>query len=124
MARMREVLAHGGIAILAAVFALAFAAFNLAVALAQQVVSAIQQHTFDEESGGSLEFTVFGTRVVYAEVLLYAITVALVAAGLLATWILTRRELRVCKECRSPVPAKASICRFCTSELEPGAVDA
>jgi predicted amidophosphoribosyltransferase len=57
-------------------------------------------------------------------VLLYAITVVLVIAGLFATWLLTRRAMRVCPECRSNVPREAGICRFCTSELHAEPTDA
>jgi ribosomal protein L40E len=85
--------------------------------VATQVVSAIQQHSFDDDGGDLLSFTVFGTTVSFAEILLYAITLVFVALALFATWWVTRRASRVCPECRSTVPASASICRFCTTEL-------
>jgi len=121
---MRELLAHGGIAALAIVFALSFATFNLAVAVAREVVSALQQQTIDEEGGRDLSFTIFGTTIFYSEILLYAIALLIVALGLLGAWLVTRREMRICPECKSDVPAEASICRFCTSELQPEPADA
>jgi large conductance mechanosensitive channel len=124
MERLRALLAHGGIALLAVVFALAFAAFNLASALAREVVSALQQHTIDSEGHGGLSFTVAHTTISYDTVLWYAITLALVAGALLGLWLLTRSTTRVCPECGSQVPRSASICRFCTSELEPDIADA
>lgn len=57
-------IAHGGIATLAVLFALAFAAFQLANALAQVGVVALQQHLIDPESGGSgLDFRIAGTDI-------------------------------------------------------------
>jgi len=122
--RLRELLAHGGLALLAVVFALAFAAFNLASAVSREVVSALQQHTIDSEGHGGLSFTVADTTISYDTVLWYAITLALVAGALLGLWLLTRSTTRVCPECRSQVPLEASICRFCTSELAPDIADA
>jgi hypothetical protein len=118
--RLRELMAHGGIAVLAIVFALAFAVFHLAQAVSGQVVFAIQQQGRDGD-GGFLEigFTIAGTRISFAEVLLSALTLVLLALALLGAWKLTRRAARVCPECRSSVPATASVCRFCTSELAP-----
>jgi hypothetical protein len=121
--RLRGLLAHGGIAVLAVIFALAFATFNLAAALAYEVVAVIDQHASGDEGGG-LKFTLLHTTIYYQQVLLYAITVVLVAAALLGTWLLARRATRVCPECRSQVPHEARICRFCTSELEPELIDA
>ncbi len=124
MQRLRELLAHGGIAILAVVFALALAAFNLATAFAREVISVLQQHTFDEESGSSLTVTIAGTEIFYGEALLHAITLALVVLALFAAWLLTRRGTRFCPECRASVPVSASICRFCTTDLQPNPADA
>lgn len=124
MQRLREMMSHGGVALLAIVFALAFSAFNVAAALAREVVSVLQQQTFDEAGGGSLSFTIADTTISYGEVLLYAITFALVAVGLFAAWWLTRGIERICSECRSHVPADATVCRFCTSELQPRHADA
>jgi large conductance mechanosensitive channel len=124
MGRIRELLAHGGIALLAVVFALAAALFGLATALAGEVVSVLQQQTFDEGGGGTLSFSIADTEISYAEVLLYGITAALVALALFAVWTLTRRAELTCPECLSRVPAAASICRYCTSELPPGPADA
>ena len=117
MQRFRELTAHGGIAILAVVFALALATFNLATALAREVVSALQQHALGGEFGGALTFTVWETDVYYGEALLYGLTFVLAAAALLGIWLLARRASRTCPECRSSVPATASVCRYCTTEL-------
>lgn len=121
MSRIRELLAHGGIALLAIVFALAYAAFNLAVALAGEVVSVLQQQFAGEDGAGFYSFTVFDTRIMYLEALYYAIVLVILAAFLVAVWKLSRRDTRTCAECRSQVPAEASVCRFCTSELAPTA---
>ncbi|MGH3066313.1 MAG: hypothetical protein ACRDOF_08400 [Gaiellaceae bacterium] len=117
MQRLREMLAHGGIAVLAIVFALALAMFNLATALAQQVISVLQQNFHDPETGGTLEFRLAGTDIYYGEALLYGLVLALVVGALYTIWRWTRGSVRACPECRSDVPRTASICRFCTSEL-------
>jgi large conductance mechanosensitive channel len=122
--RLRELTAHGGIAILAIVFALAFAAFNVAVSLAREAVSVLEQQRFDEEGGDPLSFTIGETTISYAATLLYTIVVALLALALVGVWRLTRRAVRVCPECLSSVPVAATTCRYCTTELPPSAVDA
>lgn len=124
MARMRELLAHGGIVILALVFALAFAAFNLAVAFAREMISVLEQHLADDEGRGFYSFTVFETEIQYIEAFYYAIVVALLVAALIAVWLVTGNRTRPCDECKSRVPVDASVCRFCTSELHPTSVDA
>ncbi|HEU4972169.1 MAG TPA: hypothetical protein VFT35_09655 [Gaiellaceae bacterium] len=123
MERVRRLLSEGGIAILAIVFALAFATFNVAVAIAQQVVSALVQNTVDD-NGQALSFTVFGTTISYSEVLYYGIALVLVAGALYGAWLASRRTARICPECMSQVPQAATICRYCTSELTHVAADA
>jgi hypothetical protein len=115
--RLRELLAHGGIAILAVVFALGFAAYGLATAVAQEVVSVVQQKTVDDDGSGGFSFTILDTEIAYIGVLYYAVATALIALVLLGVWLLTRRTARICPECRSSVPVAASVCRFCTTEL-------
>jgi hypothetical protein len=115
--RLRELLAHGSIAILAMVFALGFAAYGLASAVAREVVSIVEQKTVDEDGSGGFSFTIFDTEISYVEVLYYAVATALIALVLLGAWLLTRRTARICPECRSSVPASASVCRYCTTEL-------
>jgi len=111
-------LARGGIALLAVVFALATAAVSIASALAGQVVSVLQQRLYDPESeSGLLRFTVFGTDVDYALVLQSAIVLALIAVALFVFWRITRDASRICPECRSAIPREASVCRYCTAEL-------
>ena len=111
-------LAHGGIATLAFVFALALAGFYLANALAQVVIFALQQHTGDPESGGSgVEFRVLGTEIDYSFILQSSIAMILVAVALYGTWRLTRSAVRTCPECLSDIPLEASVCRYCTAEL-------
>ena len=117
MQRLRELAAHGGIAILAVVFALALATFNLATALAREIVSALQQHSVDGEFGGALTFRIWETDVYYGEALLYGLTLLLATAALLGLWLLARRTSRTCPECRSSVSSAASVCRYCTTEL-------
>ena len=124
MQRLRELLAHGSIAILAIVFALGFAAYGLATAVAREVVSVVQQKTFDESDDAPFSFTVLDTTISYIELLHYAVVVALIALSLLAVWLLTRRTARICPECRSPVPTAASVCRYCTTDLSPRPSDA
>jgi hypothetical protein len=117
-------MAHGGIAILAIVFALAFATFNVATSLAREIVSVVQQQTYDEGSGRSLDFTIADTVISYAELLYYGIALVLLSLALFATWWLTRRTARACPECLSSVPSTASVCRYCTTDLSPPATDA
>ena len=88
------------------------------------MISVLSQRLADEEGRGFYSFTVFDTEIVYLEALYYVIVVALLAAGLLAAWVAARNETRECQECRSRVPAEATVCRFCTSELEPMPIDA
>ena len=111
-------LAHGGIALLAVVFALAAATVSLANAVATEVVSVLQQNLYDPETGeGFDQFTVFGTDVAYVAILQTAIVVGLVAAAFFGLWRVTRGALRTCPECHSEIPREASICRYCTTEL-------
>lgn len=118
MQRLREMLGHGGIAILALVFALAFAGFYLANALAQVVIFVVQQHVGDPEAGGSgLQFRIVGTDIDYSFVLQSSIATLLVAGALYGAWQLTQSAARTCPECLSAIPREASVCRFCTAEL-------
>jgi uncharacterized membrane protein YccC len=117
--RLRELVAHGGIAILAVVFALALAAYHLANALAQVAVYVLNQHAGTEEFD-ILDFEVFGTEIFLDEIVRTALALVLVAAGLVGAWWLTRGSTRRCPECRSDISRDARICRYCTTELEPG----
>jgi large conductance mechanosensitive channel len=119
MQRLREMLAHGGVAVLALVFALAYAAVTLASAVANEVVSVLSQAIYGEEGGfgGYFEFTVWGTDISYYAILQTSIVVALVAGLLFALWRSTRGSHRNCPECRSDVPKQASVCRYCTADL-------
>lgn len=125
MQRLREILAHGRIAILAVVFALALGVFNLATAFAQEVISALQQHLVDSETGtGGLQFRIADTDIYYGGALLYGIALLLVVVALYASWRLTRGSVRTCPECRSDIPLQASVCRYCTAELPGDEADA
>lgn len=111
-------LAHGGIAVLAATFALAFATVFLASAISQEVISIFVQSFYDEEFGDSpFTFTVADTRIDLTLVLQEAIVVTLVGLALFGAWRLTRAARRTCAQCLSEVPAEATICRYCTSEV-------
>jgi len=110
-------MAHGGVATLALVFALAFAVYFLADALSEVAVVALQQHAIDPGGGGGLTFSIAGTRFEYAGILAGVLTVLLVGAAMYSVWRLTRRTVRACPECHSEVPREASICRYCTTEL-------
>lgn len=114
---LRELLARGGVASLALVFALAFAGYALANSLAAQAVSALAQNVGELERGYPLAFHIGNTRIDYSIVLQAALSLLLVGFGLFATWRLTRSDVRECPECRSEIPANASVCRFCTVEL-------
>jgi hypothetical protein len=116
--RIRELLAHGGIALLAVVFALAFTAVELAGALSQVIVAAIQQHTADPDSGTSgFSFRLLGTEIETFYVAQSALALVFIVAVLLGIWRLGRSTLQECPECHSQVPRDARICRFCTTDL-------
>jgi hypothetical protein len=110
-------MAHGGIAILAIVFALAFALFGVADALAEVAVSVLLQAAVDEEGRGDLSFTIADTTISYYAVLRGVFALIVVVAALYGAWRLGRSAVRTCPECRSEVPSEASICRYCTTEL-------
>ncbi len=122
MQRLRETLAHGGVAVLAVVFALAYATVALANAVAGEVTSVLRQAIYGDElefGSGFFEFTVWGTDISYEAIMQSAIVVALVAGLLFALWHSTRGSLKSCPECRSDVPQQASVCRYCTADLAP-----
>jgi large conductance mechanosensitive channel len=121
MQRLRETLAHGGVAVLAVVFALAYATVNLANAVANEVVSVLYQTIYDDSEGPFFEFTVWGADVSYSFILQSAIVLALIAALLFVLWHFTRNSRKSCPECQSDVPERASVCRYCTAELPAGA---
>jgi len=110
-------LAHGGIATLAVVFALAFSGFYVADALAQIAVSVLSQLIGDPEEGFGFQFTIAGTEIYYGGAFQYALALALILGVLYASWRLTRSAVRTCPECRSDIPREASVCRYCTAEL-------
>lgn len=119
MQSLREMLARGGIVVSAIVFALAFAAFGVANEIARVAVYVLQQQVLDPERGGSLAVSIAGTQIDYTAVLQAVLAVAVIVAALAGMWLLVRRELRACPECRSDIPASASVCRYCTTELSP-----
>jgi hypothetical protein len=115
MTRLREILAHGGIAMLAVVFSLAFAGFDIARAIAQVAVFTVSQHV---GSGfGPLQFHLWGTSFEYGTSLQGLVAALFLLAGMYGIWQLTRRSVRICPECRSEIPREASVCRYCTVEL-------
>jgi large-conductance mechanosensitive channel len=117
MQKLREILADGGIVLLAVIFALAAATISLADAVSREVVSILVQSTGDEQFGDSpFTFTVGDTRIDLTYVFQEAIVVALVVLALFAAWRLTKRARRTCAECLSVIPAEGTICRYCTSE--------
>jgi large-conductance mechanosensitive channel len=116
--RLRDLLAHGGIALLAVAFALAVAAVDLARALSEVVVAAIQQHIVDAGSNGSgFGLRLLGTEIEGYYLVQYGIEFLLVAAAPFWTWRVSRSSLQECSECHSQVPRAARICRFCTTDL-------
>jgi hypothetical protein len=82
MHRLREILAHGGIATLAVVFALA-SCLLACDGLAQQAVFALAQHVGDESSSG-LEFRIFATDFDSTDVLQSLVALAIIAGALFA----------------------------------------
>ena len=118
MQRLREMLARGGIALLAVVFALAFATFELADSVSEAAVAALQQHIVDPESGGSgFDFRIAATDFDLYVVVRATTALFLIAALLFVVWRLTRRESTECPDCRSEIPLSASVCRYCTADL-------
>jgi hypothetical protein len=117
--RLRELLAHGGIAVLAVVLALALVLYDLALALSREIVSIVQQQTSDTAEGWTFEFTIGDTTILYADVLYLGAASLLLVLALYGTWLLTRRAARTCPECLSSVPAEATVCRYCTADLSP-----
>jgi large conductance mechanosensitive channel len=117
MQRLREMLAHGGVAVLAVVFAGAYAAVNVATAVTNEVVSVLYQAIYGNSGLGGFQFTVWGTDVRYDYLLQTAIVLALVAGLLFVLWHFTRSTRKTCPECRSDIPERASVCRYCTAEL-------
>ena len=116
--RFPEFLAHGSMASLAVLFAIAFALVELADGLAQVVIAAIEQHTVDPDGSGSgLDFRFLSTNFDLVYVLQAAIAFLLVGAVLWVVWRLTRTQTQECPECRSDVPAQARVCRYCTTDL-------
>lgn len=119
--RLRELLAHGGIAILAVVLALALVLYDVALALSREIVSIVQQQTSDIDGGWTFDFTIGDTTISYADVLYLGVASLLIVLALYGTWLVTRRDARTCPECRSSIPAEATVCRYCTADLSPQA---
>jgi hypothetical protein len=117
-------MAQGGIAILAIVFAGALAIFEVAREIGREIVSILGQKLYDESGDDPLGFTVADTDVHYGTTLGYGIALVLVLALLYASWRLTRGSVRSCPECRSTISARASVCRYCSSELTEVVADA
>ena len=118
MRRIRELLAHGGIAVLAGLFALAFALFGVAQSLSFVIVYAVQQHLVDENDGGSgFDFRIAGTEFDLYSITEAALALVVVVGFLFLAWKLTQRESRECPACHSDVPVGATVCRYCTTDL-------
>lgn len=108
-------LAHGGIGVLAVVFALAFATFGLANALAQVLVSVLNQQVSDADFGG-LTFDIFGTTIYYEPALQTSLAILFLCTALWGLWRIVRKTVRTCPECLSDIPRHATVCRYCTTE--------
>ena len=124
MQRFRELLAHGGIVVLALVFALAILAFEVANEIANVLISILVQRLVDEDGGDPLGLTIADTEIHYGTTLGFAIALLLLLAAVYALWRLGRGSIRTCPECRSTIPAHASVCRYCSSELAGVGADA
>jgi hypothetical protein len=111
--------AHGRSLPLALVFAVAFATYFLASALAQVVVFALEQHVGRESRSdfGALTFHVAGTRIDYASVLQHGLAIAVLGGALYAVWRLGADAFGTCPDCRSEIPRDATVCRYCTGDL-------
>lgn len=116
MVKLRETLASGGIATLAVVFALAFAAYYLVIATAQVAVNVLGQQ-ISSRNEFPFDLHIFGSDIQYEGILDGALTVVLVVLALYGVWRFTRGSVRICPECHSEIPRQASVCRYCTSEL-------
>jgi large conductance mechanosensitive channel len=117
-------MAHGGIAILAIVFAVALAVFEVAREIGRETISVLNQKLYDEDGEDPLGFTIAGTQIHWGTTLSYVIALALVLVLLYGIWRVMRGSVRSCPECRSTIPLQASICRYCTSELTEVGADA
>jgi large conductance mechanosensitive channel len=117
-------MAHGGIAILAIVFALALAIFEVAREIGAEAMAILTQTLYDEDGDDPLGFTIAGTEIHWGTTLSYAIALVLILALLYASWRVTRGSVRSCPECRSTIPVQASVCRYCSSELTKAGADA
>jgi hypothetical protein len=109
-------MAHGGIAILAIVVALALAGFQLANAIAQTAVFVLNQHAGGEDFD-LLDVKVFGADIPFDGVVQSLLAALLAAGAWFGAWRLTRAVTQACPECRSQIDPRASICRYCTTEL-------
>jgi large conductance mechanosensitive channel len=117
MSRIRDLLAHGGLAPLAALFAISFAIVGVAEAVSQVVIAVIAQHTADPDGGSGFDFRILSTNFDLLAVTQTLLVFLAVAALLWCSWRLTRTRTRECPECLSEVPRHARVCRFCTADL-------
>jgi len=102
---------------LAVVFAIAFATFGLASAISTQLVQVIGQRAADPEED-PFDLTIAGTHVEVSNILQSLFALVLVVAVLFGAWRVSRRSIQRCSECQSTVPREATVCRYCTSDLD------
>jgi large conductance mechanosensitive channel len=116
---LKDTARQGGFVSLSLVFALAFAAYFLANAIASVVVFVFGQHVnrAPDAEFGDLSFHIGDTRIDYASTLQHGLALTLLAASIYWLWRGESDSLRECPACLSDVPSKATVCRYCTSEL-------
>ncbi|SRR6266498_2538413 len=114
-----DTVGRGGFVALSVAFAIAFATYYVADALAQVVVVVLSQHVHRHEPSpfGNLSFTIGDTAIDYGVMLHRGLALALVGGALYALVRRDRNVLRECPDCLSEIPAEASVCRYCTCDL-------
>jgi large conductance mechanosensitive channel len=109
------------------------AAFGAVVsALVRDLVTPLIAAVFGQPSFGDLSFTINDSRFLYGDLLNAIVTFLSIAAAVFFFVVKPVNELmsrfgpkketdtRECPECLSEIPARASRCAFCTSEVASG----
>ena len=110
----RESLVRNGVVGLALAIAAGLALFNLVSAIVGLLlVTPLQKLDFD------YAFRIGGVVIQWGALLTDVLVAAAVVLGLWWFWKLAAALGRTCPDCRSEIPADASVCAFCTTELGP-----
>jgi len=112
------------------------AAFTAVVnAFVKDLITPLIAAIFGKPSFGNLHFTIHKSTFLYGDFINAVLTFVIVAAVLFffvvkpVNVLMARRrveppvdeDIRACPECMSEIPAKASRCAFCTTEVTPAA---